>query len=113
MKFVPRKLLFKAWNQETGFMMRLNSIDCVRGELFRKDHILLQFTGLYDQQKEEIYEMDMILIGADKFIVSWDETLNGWSLAAFPGEGTARPFVKELSKKAIRICNYFESDRKA
>lgn len=113
MKFVPRKLLFKAWNQETGFMMRLNSIDCVRGELFRKDHILLQFTGLYDQQKEEIYEMDMILIGGNKFVVSWDATLNGWSLASFPGAASTRPFVKELSENAIRICNYFESDQTA
>lgn len=113
MKFVPRKLLFKAWNQETGFMMRLNSIDCVRGELFRKDHILLQFTGLYDQQEEEIYEMDMILIGGNKFIVCWDPSLNGWSLAAFPATGTSRPFVKALSENAVRICNYFESDRTA
>ena len=92
MQFVPRKLLFKAWNQETGLLMRLNSIDCIKGELFRKDHILLQFTGLHDKQDEEIYEMDMILIGGKKFIVFWDTLLNGWGLSAFPDTGDRQRF---------------------
>jgi len=54
MEYKPRKMMFKAWNKETRLLMRLNSIDCVKGELVKKDHILLQFTGLYDKQKEEI-----------------------------------------------------------
>ena len=111
MQFIPRKLLFKAWNQQTRLLMRLNNIDCVKGELFRKDHILLQFTGLYDKQHEEIYEMDMVLIGAKKFVVMWDTDQNRWGISAFPeGEGT-RPFVKEISETAVRICSYFETGR--
>lgn len=47
--FSPRKLLFKAWNTETKLLMRLNTIDCRKGELFKRDHILLQFTGMYDK----------------------------------------------------------------
>lgn len=111
MEFVPRKLLFKAWNRETGLLMRLNSIDCVKGELFKKDHILLQFTGLYDKQNEEIYEMDMVLIGGQKYIVHWNAVQNGWGLSVFPGTGVWQPFQKHNSDSCVRICNYFESRR--
>lgn len=110
MKFIPRKLLFKAWNKETKLLMRLNNIECIKGELFRKNHILLQFTGLYDKQEEEIYEMDVILIGSEKFIVIWDAVQNGWSLAKFSHSDFTRPFKKGSSKSAIRLCNYFESE---
>ncbi len=113
MQFTPRKLLFKAWNQETKLLMRLNSIDCIKGELFRKNHTLLQFTGLYDQQQEEIYEMDVVLIAGEKFVVFWDSNQNGWGLSAFSDAGNIRPFVKGISKTAIRICNYFESQETA
>jgi hypothetical protein len=111
MQYNPRKLLFKAWNQETGLLMRLNTMDCVKGELFRKDHILLQFTGLYDKQNEEIYEMDVLLIGSEKFIVSWDTDQNQWSLSPEAGGGITRPFTRKISEAAVRICSYFESQR--
>ena len=113
MQFTPRKLLFKAWNQETKLLMRLNTIDCVKGELFRKDHVLLQFTGLCDKQDGEIYEMDVLLIAGEKFIVSWDAEQNGWSLRALSDPDDARPFVKGLAKTAMRICNYFETKQDA
>ena len=111
MHFIPRKLLFKAWNQETGLMMRLNSIECVKGELFRKNHILLQFTGLYDQRGEELYEMDVVLIAGEKFVVFWNAEENGWGLAAVAAPDTKRPFATAVSKDTIRICNYFESEK--
>ena len=111
MQFIPRKLLFKAWNQETKLLMRLNAIECVKGELFRKNHILLQFTGLHDQRNEEIYEMDMVLIAGEKFIVSWDSIQNGWGLTRLSGKRDTTPFMTNTSQTAIRICNYFESEK--
>ena len=109
--FTPRKLLFKAWNKETKLLMRLNSIDCKKGELFKKDHILLQFTGLYDKQEDEIYEMDVMLIGSEKFIVVWDHERNGWNLARLANRAFAEPFLKENSVKATRLWSYFESEK--
>ena len=111
MSFTPRKLLFKAWNQETRLLMRLNRIDCVKGELLREGHILLQFTGWYDQQHEEIYEMDMLLIESEKFVVMWDKEYNQWILSLLSDKPVARPFSGAMAAKAIRICSYFESER--
>lgn len=112
MQFTPRRLLFKAWNRETKLLMRLNSIDCIKGELFRENHILLQFTGLCDQLNEEIYEMDVLLIAGEKFIVCWDSHQHGWRLAALSDAKNTKPFVDAISKSAIRICSYFESEKK-
>ena len=109
MEFIPRKLIFKAWNKETKLLMRLSNIECIKGELFKTNHIILQFTGLYDKQQEEIYEMDVIMSGSDKFIVMWDAEQNGWSLAAFADSTVREPFKFDRSKAAVRLWNYFES----
>ncbi|HEY0652977.1 MAG TPA: YopX family protein [Chryseosolibacter sp.] len=108
----PRKLMFKAWNKEAKLLMRLSNIDCRRGELFKKDHIILQFTGLYDSKDEEIYEMDVLLITNQKFIVMWDESANGWMLVKLKDKSGAQPFVKEIAIKGQRLWSYFESDEK-
>jgi hypothetical protein len=110
--FTPRKLMFKAWNKETKLLMRLNSIDCKKGELYKKDHILLQFTGLYDKQEDEIYEMDVMMINHEKFIVVWDPERNGWNLAKLVNHSVMTPFLKENSVKATRLWSYFEAERK-
>jgi hypothetical protein len=110
--FIPRKLMFKAWNTETKLLMRLNSIDCKRGELYKKDHILLQFTGFYDKLEDEIYEMDVVMISHEKFVVVWDPVRTGWNLARLSDRSPAGPFLKENSVKASRLWSYFESERK-
>lgn len=91
--------------------MRLNSIDCRRGELFRENHILLQFTGLCDQLHEEIYEMDVLLIAGEKFIVCWDAHHNGWGLAALSNSKSTKSFTAAVAGSAIRICSHFESEK--
>lgn len=109
--FTPRKLVFKAWNKEAKLLMRLNSIDCKKGELFKKDHVLLQFTGLYDKQDDEIFEMDVMLIGSEKFLVVWDVARSGWNLTRLDDHSKAEPLLKENSSKTIRLCSFFESEK--
>lgn len=112
MQYKPRKMMFKAWNKETRLLMRLNSIDCRKGELVKPDHVLLQFTGLYDLQKEEIYEMDVLLIGKDRFVVMWNDQRNGWSLSNLSDQSDKKDFLAEISSKATRLWNYFETEKK-
>jgi hypothetical protein len=106
--YSPRKLKFKAWNHESKLLMRLNSIDCVKGELFKKDHVLLQFTGLFDKQDEEVYDMDVMLWNTVKFIMYWDEPKKRWRLTSLD-----LPAKEELNydkvREMTRLCSYFES----
>jgi YopX protein len=106
--FKPRKIKFKAWNTEAGLLMRLNNIECQKGELFKKDHILLQFTGLYDKEGEEIYDRDVLLINYDKFIVYWNEEKNAWFFSPIEKEGQHEPFLLSVAGRMKRFCNYFE-----
>lgn len=110
--YTPRKLMFKAWNKETKLLMRLGNIECKKGELFKKDHIILQFTGLYDQQEDEIYEMDIMLIASEKYLVVWDTERNGWNLARLENLSSAEPFLKSTAGKGIRLWSYFEAENK-
>jgi hypothetical protein len=104
-----RKLLFKAWNKETRLLMRLQSIDCKKGELFKKDHILLQFTGLLDKNGEEIYDMDVLMIGSEKFFVTWNHERNGWNLTKLKNRSATEPLLKKRIEAATRLWSYYES----
>jgi hypothetical protein len=110
-EFRPRKLMFKAWNIESKLLMRLSAIECRRGELIKKDHIILQFTGLYDMEGEEIYEMDLLLKGNDKLLTIWDDERNGWIAVDFPSRGNPQPLNKILTESTKRLWSFFESEK--
>jgi hypothetical protein len=111
--YQPRKLMFKAWNKEAKLLMRLSNIDCKRGELVKKDHIILQYTDQHDMYEEEIYEMDVLLITNQKYIVKWDASSNGgWVLVKLTDKSGLQPFVKSLAQKSQRLWSWFESEDK-
>ena len=107
-EFKPRKIKFKAWNTESRLLMRLNSIECNKGELFKKDHVLLQFTGLCDREGEEVYDMDILLIYTDKYLVSWNEDKGGWFYSPLENRSNLLPFLEGDAGKMKRFCSYFE-----
>lgn len=112
-EFVPRKFKFKAWSKENKLLLKVSSIECVKGELNKKDHLLLQFTGLTDKNEEELYEMDIVLVQSEKFVIVWDAQSNGWYLTNLKTEKRSEVFSKELAGKTIRLCSYFESSHTA
>lgn len=107
-EFKPRRIKFKAWNKEEKLLMRLNSIDCNKGELFKKDHVLLQFTGLLDKEGEEIYDMDILLVYSDKHVVFWSEDKGGWFYRPLEKTTEMLPFHEPEAGKMKRFCSYFE-----
>lgn len=111
MEFKLRKLKFKAWDTESKLLMRLNSIDCNKGELVKRDHILLQFTGLHDCDGEEIYEMDVLMLSLEKFVVFWSEAVNGWQIAPLSNLTDAKPFLKDLASKMKRFSSYYQLEK--
>ncbi len=106
--FKPRKIKFKAWDTSSRLLMRLNSIECNKGELIKKDHILLQFTGIVDKNGDEIYEMDVLLIADQKFVVCWDDDKNGWFYYSLNNPDDRQVFLASQGVKMVRLGNLFE-----
>jgi len=111
MEFKPRKIKFKAWDVENKLLMRLNSIDCNKGELVKRDHILLQFTGLHDSEGEEIYELDVLMLSLEKFVVFWNETSNSWQIAPLKNLADAKPFLSDTAIKMKRFSSYYQLEK--
>lgn len=112
MNFTPRKIKFKAWNLESKLLMRLNSIQCNKGELLKKDHVLLQFTGLHDLEGEEIYDMDIVFIAYEKFIIVWNNEKNGWFFGPVDNEAAIEPLTAGKTSEMRRFCSHFELTNK-
>jgi hypothetical protein len=107
--YIPRKLVFRAWNKEARLLMRLDNISCVKGELIKKDHILLQYTGMVDKQLEELYEMDVVLIDSEKFVIHWSAERNGWVFTSVKKRRSSQELTQQYATSMIRLCSFFES----
>ena len=109
--YTQRKLKFKAWNVEAKLLMRLNAIDCDKGELVKENHILLQFTEMTDQQGEELYEMDVVLLGSEKSVIVWNHNPAGWNIVNARRPNERQVLTPSMARTFIRLCSYFELEK--
>lgn len=107
--YSPRKLMFKVWDKDARLLVRPDNIPCVKGELKKKDHVFLQFTGYYDLQEEELYEMDIVFKGAEKFMIQWNANHTGWCLTYVSSEVVIEILTAKTAQGIRRLCSYFES----
>jgi len=104
-----RTFKFKAWNNEEKLLVRLNSIECVKGVLSKKNHILLQFTGALDKNESEIYESDILLKGTDKYIIRWDHENLKWIIVPEKSTELIQPLADIVNEDYVRLCNKYEA----
>ncbi|ELR73096.1 hypothetical protein C900_05731 [Fulvivirga imtechensis AK7] len=100
---------FKAWNTEAKLIVRLNQIDCIKGELHKKGHILLQYSGVNDKSGSELYENDIVLIDSKRSIIHWDEARSAWCRIEEGTPDVKIPLLHKEMEDTIRLCNYYES----
>jgi hypothetical protein len=107
--YTPRPITFRAWDVENKLLVRLDSISCIKGELFKKDHILLQYTGMLDKHGEQLFEMDVVLIGSTKHLVQWSPDRGCWSYCQLTAGALRDILSKQTASTMLRLCSYFES----
>ena len=104
----PRRIKIKAWNIEDRLIKRVRNVDCVKSELFKEGHILLQYTGMEDQNDVEIYDGDVLLYQHRKYITSWDEESHQWIWTDQTNQMVTK-FILEEARQSLRLCHSLES----
>jgi hypothetical protein len=105
----PRKIKIKAWNIEDKLIKRIGKVDCRKSELYKDGHILLQYTGMDDQNKVEIYDGDVLLYHHQKYITSWDEKNHQW-IWINQSNDEVEKFTIQVATQSLILCHSFESD---
>lgn len=58
---VMREIKFRVWSKEDKVMIYdVNSISLIHGKLIDDDYIFMQYVGLKDKNRKEIYEGDIL-----------------------------------------------------
>jgi len=105
--FEPHPVKLKAWNVNSGLMMRLSSVQMSKGQLESEGHVLLLFTGSCDQLGEEIYDRDLMLRDQKKYCIVWSEEAGGW-VCRLLEDATQMNLTPDVAKTMKRLGSLFE-----
>lgn len=98
---MAREIKFKIWDKKQKLLLRTNVINLKQNN----DFILLQFTGMSDQQKTEIYEGDVVIYQHRNYTVEWEENRGGWIMK---GNDLTIPMNPDISAFTLRMYNLHE-----
>ena len=98
-----RKIKFRAWNEVSEKMLNWNDfLDTNMKNTFIAPEstglILMQYTGLHDENGKEIYENDIVEFSYDIFTGNFDTKLGRGTIEFIDGAFYIKPFEIECKK---------------
>ena len=108
----PRKIKFRAWNDETKKMLLWDDIKRFGNlnKLLSLYHVhVMQFTGLQDKNEKEIYEGDKLYVCPG--YSSTVEFQDGMFVSVYkhPEDGETIPLLDAIGKDTVIVGNIYEN----